>query len=127
MGGAFGGGPGGGGIMTQSITYRNVGTSVEATPHLNADGTVLLELMVEDSQVLPAETGADVGNEPRRLAVPAPEFVTSTFESRLKVRPGHVIQAEDTKTVSKAGQAQKVILVTASVEEPAPEGGKQAP
>src|SRR5262249_21941817 len=52
--GGGGGGPGGG-PMTRSITYREVGTSVQVKPEVGADGVVSLELRVEDSQMRAAE------------------------------------------------------------------------
>ena len=55
--------------------------------------------------------------------MPATEFISSTLETRLKVRPGHMVLAEGTKVGSKSGQAQTVVLVTASTDEASPRDG----
>jgi len=55
---------------------------------------------------------------------PATEFVVFTLETRVKVRPGQIVLAQGTKAGSKAGQAQTVILVTASTDEASPKVGK---
>jgi type II secretory pathway component GspD/PulD (secretin) len=113
------GGPGGG-PTTRSITYKDVGTSVQVKPDVGADGLVSLDLRVEDSHMRAAEGGVAVGTDEKGTAVPATEFVMSTLETRLKVRPGHMVLAQGTKS----GQAQTVILVTASTDEASPKDGK---
>jgi len=65
-----------------------------------------------------------VGSDDKGTAIPATEFVISTVETRVKVRPGHIVLAQGTKAGSKAGQAQTVVLVTASTDESSPKDGK---
>jgi hypothetical protein len=65
----------------------------------------------------PAEVVALAGDD-RGANVPATEFVISTLESRLRIRPGYVVLAQGTTTTSKSGQAQTVVLVSAAPEEP---------
>jgi hypothetical protein len=114
-GGAFpGGGPGG--VATRSIAYRNVGTSVQVSPEVGADGDVTLDLHVEDSGPRPAEGGTAVGTDEKGTAVPATAFTVFNLETRLKVRPGQVVLAEGTRSGSKAGQAQAIVFVSASTE-----------
>jgi hypothetical protein len=108
------GGPGG--MMSRSISYRNVGTSVQIKPEIGADGVVALELHVEDSRMRTAG-GVALATDEQGTNVPATEFVNSTLESRLRVRPGHVVLAQDTATVAKVGQTQTVVLVSAVIEE----------
>lgn len=125
--GGFGGrgaGGGGAGTTTRSITYRNVGTSVAVKPEIGADGQVTLDLRVEDTAVRAAEGGVAVGSDDKGTAIPATEFVVFTLETRVKVRPGQIVLAQGTKAGSKAGQAQTVILVTASTDEASPKDGK---
>jgi hypothetical protein len=113
--GAFpGGGPGG--VATRSISYRNVGMSVQVKPELSADGDVTLDLHIEDSGMRPAAGGVAVGADDKGAAVAAAEFAVFTLETRVKVRPGQVVLAEGAKAESKAGQAQRVVLVSASAE-----------
>jgi len=123
-GGGRGGAGGGAGTTTRSITYRNVGTSVQVKPEIGADGQVTLDLHVENSAMHAAEGGVAVGSDDKGTAIPATEFVISTVETRVKVRPGHIVLAQGTKAGSKAGQAQTVVLVTASTDESSPKDGK---
>jgi type II secretory pathway component GspD/PulD (secretin) len=112
------------GSVSRSITYKDVGTSVQVTPEVGMDGLVSLDLRVEDSQMRSAEGGVAVGTDDKGSAVPATEFVISTLETRLRVRPGQMVVAEGTKAESKSGQARTVILVTASIGEASPKSGK---
>jgi hypothetical protein len=124
FGGGRGGVGGGAGVTSRNIAYRNVGTSVQVRPEIGADGQITLDLHVEDSAMRAAEGGVAVGSDDKGAAVPATEFVTSTLETRVKVPSGQIVLAEGSKAGSKAGQAQTVILVTASTDEPNPKGGK---
>jgi Bacterial type II and III secretion system protein len=117
-GGFAGGGRGalGGPNTSRLISYRNVGTSVQVTPEMGADGLVSLDLRVEHSRVRPAE-GVSIGSDDKGTTIPATAFVTCTLESRVKVRPGYVVLAQGTTASSKSGQAQAVILVSARTDE----------
>jgi hypothetical protein len=117
-GGFGGGGAGGGATPTmRSISYRNVGSSVQVTPVIGADGQMLLDLDVEDSAPRAAEGGVTVGSDDKGTAISATEFVVFSLETRVKVRPGQFVLAEGTKTGAKSGQAQRIVLVTASTDE----------
>jgi type II secretory pathway component GspD/PulD (secretin) len=118
-----GGGPGGG-PTSRSISYKEVGTSVQVTPEIGADGLVSLDLRVEDAHMRAAEGGVAVGTDDKGTALPATEFVSSTLETRLKVRSGHVVLAQGTKTGSKSGQVQTVVLVSATTDEASPKDSK---
>jgi type II secretory pathway component GspD/PulD (secretin) len=120
----FGGGRGGAGPVSRSITYRTVGMSVQVKPSISADGEVTLDMKVEDSTMRAGEGAASVGTDEKGAAIPAAEFVSFSLETRVKVRPGHFVLAEGNKATSKAGQAQTIILVTASVDEDNPKAGK---
>jgi hypothetical protein len=121
--GGGGRGAAGGGPVSRNITYRNVGTSVQVKPSINADGEVTLDLKVEDSTMRAGE-GAALGSDEKGASIPATEFAVFSLENRVKVRPGHFVLAEGSKAASKAGQSQTVILVTASVDESNPKTGK---
>jgi len=121
--GGRGGGPGGG-SMSRSINYREVGTNVQVIPDVGRDGLVSLHLKVDDSHMRAAEDGVAIGADEKGTAVPATEFVTSTLETNLRVRPGQMVLAEGTKAGSKSGQAQTVILVTAGTDDAGPKDGK---
>ena len=125
-GGAGGrGGPGGGaGTTARSVSYRDVGMSVQVKPEVGPDGQVTLDLRVEDSRMRAAEGGVALAADDKGEAVPATEFVASTLETRLRVRPGHIVLAQSTTARSKAGQVQRVILVGASTEGAGQKDGK---
>jgi hypothetical protein len=125
-GGAGGrGGPGGGaGATARSVSYRDVGVSVQVKPEVGPDGQVTLDLRVEDSRMRAAEGGVALATDDKGEAVPATAFVASTLETRLRVRPGHIVLAQSTTARSKAGQVQRVILVGASTEEAGRKDGK---
>ena len=125
-GGAGGrGGPGGGaGATARSVSYRDVGMSVQVKPEVGPDGQVTLDLRVEDSRMRAAEGGVALAADDKGEAVPATAFVASTLETRLRVRPGHIVLAQSTTARSKAGQVQRVILVGASTEGAGQKDGK---
>jgi type II secretory pathway component GspD/PulD (secretin) len=106
-----------GGLASQSMSYRNVGTSVRVKPEIAADGLVGLELRVEDARVRPAE-GVTLATDKKKGAnVPGTEFLTSTLETWLRFRPGHIVLAQGTATTSPSGQAQTVVLVGVVTDE----------
>jgi hypothetical protein len=123
-GGPGGAGGAGGGPTTRSLAYKDVGTSVQVKSDVGADGSVSLDLRVEDSRTRAAEDGVGVGTDDNGTAIPATKFVISTLETRVKVRSGHIVLAQGTKAGSKVGQAQTVILVTASTDAASPKDGK---
>jgi hypothetical protein len=98
--------------------------TVQVTPEVGADGQVTLDLRVEDSRMRAAEGGVAVGTDDKGTDISAAEFVVSSLESRLRLRPGQIILAQGTAAGSKAGQAQTVILVSASTEEAGQKGAK---
>jgi type II secretory pathway component GspD/PulD (secretin) len=110
-------GPFGGGTSTQSISYRSVGTSVKVKPEVTADGQVSLDLTVEDARMRTSPSSPALGADDRGTAVRSAEFISATLETRLKVRSGHIVLAGGMKASAKAGQAQTVVLVTASTDE----------
>jgi hypothetical protein len=71
-----------------------------------------------------AEGGVALATDDKGEAVPATAFVASTLETRLRVRPGHIVLAQSATARSKAGQVQRVILVGASTEEARQKDGK---
>jgi type II secretory pathway component GspD/PulD (secretin) len=122
--GVAGGGRGGAGLVSRSIAYRNLGTSVQVKPSLSADGEVAIDLKVEDSTMRAGEGGASVGTDEKGAPIAAAEFGVFTLETRVKVRPGHFTLAEGSTASSKAWQSQTLILVTAGVDETNPKTGK---
>ena len=109
-------------MTSQSISYRNIGTSVRVKPTIGADDQVILDLNLENSAMRASEASPTVGNDDKGVAIPAAEFVTFTLETRVRVRPGKLVQA--TNSGAKAGKVQTIVLVGASMEEGGQKGGK---
>jgi hypothetical protein len=104
------------GVVSQTISYRDLGTLVQVRPEVTPDGQLALELHLDDSRMGNGESGAGVGADDKGMTN-TPEFLTATVDSRLNLRSGQVVLVQSTKTGSKAGWTQKVILVTATVED----------
>ncbi|MFO0927600.1 MAG: hypothetical protein U0736_11255 [Gemmataceae bacterium] len=118
-GGGFGGRGGPGGTTTtRSIMYRDVGMTVMVRPEAGADGQLTLELNVMESHLRPAEGGVTLGADDKGTTTPATEIINTSLESRLKVRSGQFVLAQSAAIETKAGPAQRVILVTATTEDP---------
>jgi hypothetical protein len=90
-----------------TITYRNVGTQVKVTPRVMADGSVTLDLNVQDSR------GRDSATMPGIT-----EFILTSLNGKISVASGKVVLAKDAKVNSKEGEGETLILVGARVAEP---------
>jgi type II secretory pathway component GspD/PulD (secretin) len=93
------------------ITYRNVGTQVKATPQVTADGSVTLEVSVQDS------SGRD-----STTVTGATDFIQTTLTSKISVASGEAALARDAKVTSKEAQGETLIVVGARVIEPGASG-----
>jgi hypothetical protein len=92
---------------TNTTVYRNVGTQVKVTPQVTADGSVTLDLIVQDSRGRDSTTGTGTT-----------EFITTSLTSKISVAPGKAALAKDAKVTSKEGQGETLIVVGARVAEP---------
>jgi len=106
------------GAVSKQITYRNIGTQVRVTPHVMADGTISLELNIEDTSGRPSAT-ASVGSDEKGAAIPAADFTNTSFKGKLVVASGQAVLANAAKSNSKSGQAETMIVVGARVVETA--------
>jgi Flp pilus assembly secretin CpaC len=113
--GLISGGFGGKGKTASSITYKNVGTSLEVKPRLGADKTVLLELRMEGSHLTQPEDGVLLGVDDRGLPIFATETVLANYSGKLSVPPGQAVLAQGVETTSKSGKARTLIIVSAHV------------
>jgi hypothetical protein len=104
--------PGFGGGTQQSISYREMGTVVQVLPTLDAEGSVLVELTIEESRPLPssAPPPAEGANFPR------PEFATVQVETQVRVRSGQVALVQGTLSDSSPAPVHSLILLTATAE-----------
>jgi len=110
------------GITSRHITYRNVGTQVRVTPHVAADRSVTLDLNVQDSRARDSAT-ATVGTDEKGNAIPATEFIQTSFSGKISVASGKATLAKDAKVnTSKEGQGETLIVVGARVIESSPVG-----
>lgn len=102
-----------GAVAQRSINYRPVGTTVKATPQVGADGSVAVDLSVQDSSVRAAAADDETGS---------PAFDTATLTTRLTVPAGRAVVAQATRKDAKDGRSVTLVVVTAKVIEAAPGG-----
>ena len=112
------GGPGGrgGGAM---YVRQNVGTTVQATARVEADGSIVVELTAERSGLSGAKPAADAADaataEPQRLA-------NSNLRSTLRLASGKPVIVGGQQSTAGKEAAGSYLVVTASL----PEGAKAA-
>ena len=94
-----------------TTTYRNVGTQVKVTPQVTADGSVTLDLNVQDSR----------GRESATMAGKT-EFILTSLVGKISVAPGKATLAKDAKVISKEGKGETLIVVGARVVKPEAKG-----
>jgi hypothetical protein len=87
-----------------AITYRNVGTQVKVTPQVTADGSVTLDLTLQDSRGRESSTGTG-----------APEFIQTSLTGKIRVASGKAVLAKDARVVSPEGKGETLIVVGARV------------
>jgi hypothetical protein len=92
---------------TNTIAYRNVGTQVKVAPQVTADGSVTLDLNVQDSRG--RESATEIGKT---------EFLLTSLTGKISVASGKVTLAKNAKVISKEGEGETLIVVGARVAEP---------
>jgi type II secretory pathway component GspD/PulD (secretin) len=90
-----------------TTSYRNLGTHIKVTPQITADGSITLDLNVQDSR------DRDSADQPGK-----PEFILTSLAGKISVAPGKAALAKDVKVVSKVGEGETFIVVGARVVEP---------
>jgi type II secretory pathway component GspD/PulD (secretin) len=105
------------GIATRSIRYRDLGTQIKVAPQVAADGSVTLDLNVQDSRARDSAT-ATVGKDEKGNPVPATEFLLTTLTGKVNVASGKAALAKNAKVISKEGEGETLIVVGARVVEP---------
>jgi type II secretory pathway component GspD/PulD (secretin) len=103
------------GASSRSITYRNVGTSVQATPRLGADKSVLLELRIEESRLFTPDDGVVLGMDDRGMPIIMADVVHAKFSGTLQLTPGQAVLAQGVQTTSKSGKVRTLVIVSARV------------
>jgi hypothetical protein len=92
-------------------SYRNVGTRVKVTPQVMANGSVTLDLSVEDSH------GRDSATVEGKT-----EFSMTSLAGKISVESGKAVLAKDVKAKSKEGEGEILMVVGARVAEPEAKG-----
>jgi len=107
-----------GGVVSQNISYRNVGTQAKVTARVTDGRTVMLDVEVEESRLNIPEDGIVLGKDENGVPVRATEYIMSSLKGKLSVPSGRALAARGVRTEAKSGQAQTLIIVTASILEP---------
>jgi type II secretory pathway component GspD/PulD (secretin) len=113
------------GVASRAIAYREVGTTVKATPQIGEDGRIVVELSLKDSEMRVPEDAPVLGMDENGQPVHATVFSNDAFEGKVTVRSGKIAVAQGIGVQAKAGRRQTLILVTARVVEPGAKSGKQ--
>jgi hypothetical protein len=92
---------------TNIVTYTSTGFGVTVMPQIADDGTITVDLNIEDSQVRTPEEGASFGSN----STPAAEPSSSQLQSKVSLISGRATLAEAVKSQSKTHQTQMYILV----------------
>jgi type II secretory pathway component GspD/PulD (secretin) len=108
---------------TNSFVLENVGTILGFTPHVGPDGTVTLQLNVEDSRLGPMEEGVVVAAPTQGEALRTQNVDTLTVKTTLHIPDGQTAVVGGMARQPKAGK-QRVILITPHV---LPLSGKAKP
>ncbi len=108
----------------RTISYRNVGTQVRATPRIGEDGRIFLDLSVTATRMRVPEGGQILGMDDDGKPVRATEFVNAQFEGGLLLRPGQATPAKGVTTKSRSGQTQTLVIVSARLVEAEQKGSK---
>jgi hypothetical protein len=94
-------------IGPSTTAYRNVGTRVKVTPQVTADGSVTLDLNVQDSR----------GRESTSVTG-ATDFILTSLAGKISVASGKAALAKDARVISREGEGETLILVGARVIKP---------
>ena len=93
-------------LLGMTTTYRNVGTQVKVTPQVMADGSVTLDLNVQDGRARDSAT-----------VVGLVDFINTMLSGKISVASGKAVLAKDAKSTSKEGEGEMLIVVGARVAE----------
>jgi type II secretory pathway component GspD/PulD (secretin) len=102
------------GIVSNTITYRETGTTVSILPQVPSGDAITLEVDLKDSHLNVPEDGVVLGPGEKGGKAIAAEFVNTTLNTRLTVPPGQVVVARGVQT-DKGPQGRTLVLVSASL------------
>jgi len=104
------------GVLNRMHQYRETGTQVRVTPSVTADGAISLELNIVDSGSRPSPS-VSVGVDEKGAPIPSADFTNTSFKGKLVVASGHAVLANASRSATKEGQAETLIVVEARVVE----------
>jgi type II secretory pathway component GspD/PulD (secretin) len=114
------------GVVSRSISYRNLGTQLRATAHIGPDNKIEIELDLSDSRAA-SDDAVVIGKDESGAAVRATDFVNSKFTSKLRLGSGQALAAEGVQTTSKSGRQQTLVVVAATIVDPSVAAEKDGP
>jgi hypothetical protein len=107
-----------GGITSRTVTYRNVGSQVQATASVSADQVVTMALTIEDSRPHAPESSVPIGPDEKGKPVDAMGFCVARWEGKLSIPSGQAQAVQDVQTSSKPDGQRIILVVGAQVMEP---------
>jgi type II secretory pathway component GspD/PulD (secretin) len=113
------------GMTTRTINYRDVGTTVDATPQIGDDQRIVLDLHFTDSRMHVPADAVVLGNDENGQPIRATHFIQAKFDGQVTVRSGEAVVAQGVTTQSKSGQHQTLVLVIARIVGPEAKSGKR--
>ncbi len=102
------------GLTNRMFGFRSVGTQVNVTPRITVDGSITLDLSVQESRRRDSATktvGIDENGSPIALS----EFPETSFAGKIIVASGKAALAKDAKLISKDGEEETLFIVGARV------------
>jgi type II secretory pathway component GspD/PulD (secretin) len=115
----------GNGRMTRTVTYRDVGTTVDVTPQIGDEQKIVLELHFTDSWMHVPEDAVVIANDENGNPIRATHFINAKFDGNVTVRSGEAAVAQGVVTQSKSDQHQTLVLVIARILGPEAKSGKR--
>jgi type II secretory pathway component GspD/PulD (secretin) len=113
-----------GGKMRPDLEYRSLGLAMSLTPHVTAEKTISLELVLRDDRRGLPENGKALGNDDSGKPIRATEFITAKAETDVTVAPGQAVPVKGVTTTCESGKEKTLVVVTARVLESKAPGGK---
>jgi type II secretory pathway component GspD/PulD (secretin) len=116
------GGGAGAGVTSRSISYRDLGTSLDLTVRLAGDREAQVTLSLTDSRPTQGDGGVVLGKDENGGPIRAPEYANTTLKTRLAAPVGHAAPVQIAEEESGSGQAHSLVIVATRVIEPASRG-----
>ena len=103
-----------GGKVSRNIMYRDVGTQMTVTPHIEADA-VVLDMKFDDSRMVQPKDGIPLGMDENNQPIFATEFALTMVSAKASVATSQAVLVQGAETKAKTTGARTLIVVTAKV------------